>query len=161
MPLMPSTADDFEVRHYTLGHCHEMAAALHREFGWRILVVTDDFREPYRVHATDPALSIPRVSHVLAVDGEGMAWDICGARPEAEVVDEIKAKLGLRESSVLECSTERALWHYVGTHGGVDRPLLPYAMPEVEAALEVALRVLTDVPGFPFHLRTHGGPLCR
>jgi hypothetical protein len=67
-----SLATDDDVMAYTSGDSHTLAVALHRRFGWNLMVVTDS-RDPFWVDPSDPANTIPAVVHVYALDGNGDA----------------------------------------------------------------------------------------
>lgn len=151
LPAARSTADEAEVELYAMGSCHAFAVALHRRLGFGFLVVTDP-GSPYWEDEADADNFVPSVTHVLAVDADGTAWDVLGARP----ADAAEAECRARHCDV-QCSdtdafpAEEGLSTYVdGMVGdGADRPLHALSDADVDEAWECAVRVLSGVPGFP------------
>jgi hypothetical protein len=152
--LQASTADEADIQLYTEGSCHALAVALHRNLGFGFLVVTDP-DNPYWEDEADGDNAIPSVTHVLAVDADGNAWDVLGVRPAAAVREEILDRHpDVRSIDSDEFQAERGLSTYVDGMGDgecgdeVDRPLHAISDADVAEAWECALRVLADVPGF-------------
>ena len=149
MTLQHSTATGEDIQFYCHGMCHVFAVALHRRFGWSLLVVLNA-EEHYWDDPLDADNFISSVEHVYAVDEALKAWDVLGVRPLSEVKDE----LGLDENAYDsdEVGSEEGLNHYVGCWANdgssIDRPLVEYSDEDVVAADVVVLRVLNEVTGF-------------
>lgn len=148
--LNPSTAGQAETFAYTEGRCHAFALALARRLGWGLLVVTDPLN-PHWEDEADADNAIPSVTHVYALDGDGMAWDVLGSRPVAAVEAELRelfpAVAGYDEDVLSDPSGLDA--YVAASADDFDRPLEALADGEVDAAWLCAERVLADVPGFP------------
>lgn len=145
----PSLASEEDVRVYTSGDSHALAVALHRRFGWSLVVVTDS-RDPVWVDPEDPANSIPSVVHVYALDGNGDAWDIRGKRPRMAIRDEMYEFFNVQDFEEEECADEEDLSFYVGvwsdTGDPVVRPLPSYTDDDLFAAESVIVRIYPNVP---------------
>lgn len=148
---MRSSASESEIAEYSEGLCHAFAIALHREFGWSLLVVTDD-NETWWQCEDDPDNFIPAVVHVYAVDHAGMAWDILGCRPEDSVSSEVSDRFGVMETSQDDCRGVGEMVVYVdglSESDGIERPLCEYSQGDLSRAIAVARGVLSGIPGFP------------
>jgi hypothetical protein len=156
MPLQRSSATEAEIEQYRQGECHVFAVALHRAFGWAILVVLDE-GEIYWQDPNDADNYIPSVVHAYAVDPAGTAWDIAGARPESEVAHETARWVHIQRYGSDECDSEGEIKVYVGSWSdeesaapeSIDRPLADYGERDVAEAAAVADRVLSALPGYP------------
>ena len=147
----PSSADPADVELYMQGSCHAFALALHRTHGMRLLVATD-LDERYWEDEADADNYIPSVVHVMAVDGEGVAWDVTGSRPVASVPSYLAERHpDVRSLDVEEACGEFGLSTYVDGMGGddADRPLHSLSETDLEEARDCADRVLSGVPGYP------------
>jgi hypothetical protein len=164
--VSPSAADESDIELYTQGSCHAFAIALHRRLGFGFLVVLDP-DNPYWEDPSDADNAIASVTHVYALDAEGVAWDVLGSRPASTVKGEIMD----RHPDVLGYDTDE----FGGEHGlstyvdgmadphadmgdgeeeedrdapEVDRPLHRLSPSDVDEAWDCALRVLDGLPGF-------------
>lgn len=151
LPATRSSADEGEIELYARGSCHAFAVALHRRLGFGFLVVTDP-GSPYWEDEADADNFVPSVTHVLAVDAEGTAWDVLGARP----ADAAEAECRARHWDVVDSDSdafpgEEGLSTYVDGMGedDVDRPLHALSDADVDEAWDCARRVLAGLPGFP------------
>lgn len=137
-------ASDAEIDDFTTGSCHVLALAIHELTSWKVLVILDD-GEPHWTDPDDEDNYIASVCHVFCIDDEGMAWDIRGRRPLAEVREEMVNWLHIQSYSedTLESAAE-LIEIYVDDKGDleVDRPLAPYTDNELEDAKVVAQRLL-------------------
>lgn len=147
--LAPSLATEEDIRAYTSGDSHLLAVALHRRFGWSLLVVTDS-RDPVWVDPMNDESVIPSVVHVYAVDGSGDAWDIRGKRPLVAVRDEMYELFNVQDFEETECCDEADLSFYVGewsdTGDPIVRPLASYTDDDLAVAETVIIRVYPNVP---------------
>ncbi|MBY3155226.1 hypothetical protein HFO56_23165 [Rhizobium laguerreae] len=145
----PSLATDDDVRAYTSGDSHALAVALHRRFGWKLLVVTDS-RDPFWVDPDNPENTIPSVVHVYALDSNNDAWDIRGKRPRVGIRDDMYELFNVQDFAEDECGDEGELCFYVGvwsdTGEPVVRPLPDYSEDDLVAAETVIVRVYPNVP---------------
>jgi hypothetical protein len=145
----PSLATDDDVRAYTSGDSHTLAVALHRRFGWKLMVITDS-RDPFWVDPGDPSNTIPAVVHVYALDGNGDAWDIRGKRPRVAIRDDMYELFNVQDFEEDECADEDDLSFFVGvwsdTGEPVVRPLPAYTEEDLVAAETVIVRVYPNVP---------------
>lgn len=140
---------------YLVGDCHILAVALHRQMGWQMAVVLNEdawFWEDPR----DPDNGIPEVVHVYAIDPQGRAWDIRGARPEDTLVADCADHFLMDASglSVDWVKGEIDLEPYVGEGvdedgQGFDRPLAAYTDQDVARALDDARAHLAAHPHWP------------
>ena len=152
--FLPGTASEGQIAEYSEGFCHVFAIALHKEFGWSMLVVTDD-NEVWWEDEDDPDNFIPAVNHVYAVDANGLAWDIAGCRQEGDVAAEVAERFGVMETSQDECRGLGEMVMYVdglSDDDDIERPLFSYSQADVDRALAVAKQVLSCLPGFPSDL---------
>lgn len=145
----PSLASEDEIKAYTSGDSHAFAVALHRRFGWRIMVVTDS-RDPYWRNPVNPDDEIPCVVHVYALDGNGDAWDVRGKRKRSSVTDELYEYFQVLDFQVEVLDDEDDLSFYVGVWSDsgdpIERPLPYYSEQSIEAAEAVIVRAFPNVP---------------
>lgn len=139
-----SDTSETEIDDYTTGCCHVLAIAIHELTGWEMLVILDD-GEPHWIDPDDDANYIASACHVFCVDDEGMAWDIRGRRPLAEVKDEMENWLHIQSYSedTLKSAAE-LIEIYVDDECDleVDRPLASYSASKLEDAKVIAQRLL-------------------
>lgn len=153
VPPKPSQATPDEIELYTAGACHHLAVALHRHLGWGLAVVRQE-NEVYWQDEDDADNFILAVLHVYAIDPEGNAWDVRGARPEAEIQGDCWHHFGELELSTDDCRSEGELQTYVGcdedeeTGETIDRPLDSYTDTDVAQAWALAQRIFAGMPGF-------------
>ena len=147
--LTPSLAADDDIRAYTAGDSHTLAVALHRRFGWRMMVVTDA-RDPFWKEPGNGDGDIPSVVHVYAVDGNGDAWDIRGKRPVTAARDDCYSYFNVQDFYFDDCDDEDDLSYYVGVWSDngepVERPLPYYSEQDIADAEAVIVRVFPNVP---------------
>lgn len=145
----PSLATEDDVRAYTSGDSHALAVALHRRFGWHLLVVTDS-RDPVWIDPANAENVIPSVVHVYAVDSNGDAWDIRGKRPRVGIRDDMYEFFNVQDFEEDECLDEEDLSFYVGvwsdTGDPVVRPLPNYSDDDLVVAESVIVRIYPNVP---------------
>jgi hypothetical protein len=151
--LRVSLAGDDDVDLYTQGHCHHLALALHRQFGWRILLAIDH-GEAFWEDPHDADNTLPAVLHVWAVDWSGQAWDIRGVRPQESVRAETEECWDPLELGFDECRSEAELRPYIGCWAEpgeepIDRPLHEASDDDVARAWASAQRSLSHLPGWP------------
>lgn len=138
--LLASPTKDEESQ-FLYGECHVLAVALHRKYGWPLLVV-ECYDEPYWEDPEDPDNTLPSIFHVYALDEtSGLAWDIRGARPENEVIQDVAQVF---DTDALSLSTdtlysEEELKNLVGYWADdgdepIDRPLSAYDDNDVREA---------------------------
>jgi len=150
--MMPSR-DGIPIRQeslYSSGLCHVFAIALHRRFGWPFLVVLDR-EERFWEDPDDPDNWLPAVVHVYAVDPEGQAWDVLGARPAQEAQADARSRWRIGEYDSEEIGTETGLMAYVEDEAAgdeVERPLAAFGEADVKEAMAEAEAMLSGVPGF-------------
>lgn len=142
-----------QISRYSTGECHVFALAMHRRFGWPILVVTNP-NEPYWVDPVDDDNSIPSVLHVYALDDAGRAWDIRGWRMFVEVEGEIHKWLCPSAYDSFTLHSEDELRVYVGAWGEtagevVERPLFSYSDQDLAEADQDLLATIATDPSFP------------
>jgi hypothetical protein len=147
----PSLATEDDVTAYSTADSHLLAVALHRHFGWHILVVTDSI-EPFWVDAEEPENNIPAVVHVFAVDDKGDLWDVLGRRPRTEMHNDLYERYNTLDFGTDHCDGEEDLAAYVGYWADrgepISRPLSPYGDDGVAAAGEVIARIFPGLPSF-------------
>lgn len=145
----PSLATEDDVNAYTSGDSHTLAVALHRRFGWNLLVVTDS-RDPVWIDPDNAGNVIPSVVHVYAVDSNGDAWDIRGKRPRSGIRDDMYEIFNVQDFEEDVCTDEDDLSFYVGvwsdTGDPVVRPLSSYTDDDLVAAETVIVRIYPNVP---------------
>lgn len=155
MALSPSTASPHQISKYSQGECHVFAVALHRLFGWQLEVIID-LEEVHWENPGNPDHVINAVVHVVAVDAQGIAWDIHGMRPLDELREELEqsAHLTIGEYGSTEVYDEADLQDWVGTGEitdddgnviDVDRPLSAYVEDDVIEAMAIARSVLAEL----------------
>ena len=136
---------------YCEGRCHELAVALHRLFGWELLLVTDP-NDPYWQDPEDDDNFIPSVVHVYAVDPAGNAWDAFGVRPADHARSDCEERFVIKGVDTDWLRHEDELQTYVGEWGDpdiIDRPLFAYTDLDIDRAWADAQRFLAHVPGWP------------
>lgn len=142
-----ATEDDIKV--YTSCDSHTLAVALHRRFGWKMLVVTDA-RDPFWTDPVDDDNVIPAVVHVYALDESGDAWDVRGKRSRTSVRDDMYELFNVQDFEENECADEDALAFYVGewseTGEPVVRPLSSYSEQDILEAESVIVRIFPNMP---------------
>jgi hypothetical protein len=146
---VPSQADEDDIRAYTSGDSHTLAVALHRRFGWRMLVVTDA-RDPYWRDPVNPEDEIPCVVHVYALDERGDAWDIRGKRHRESVRDDCYEFFNVLDFNEEICDDEDDLAFYVGVWSDdgtpIERPLPYYSEQDLAVAEAVIVRTFPNIP---------------
>ena len=150
MPIkIPSMATEADISAYTSGYSHALAVALHRRFGWKMLVVTDA-RDPYWVDPEVAENSIPVVVHVYALDGNGDAWDIRGKRTQADVKDDCYEFFNVQDFETEVCADEDDLAFYVGTWSDagdpIERPLPYYSEGDIVEAEAILVKAFPNMP---------------
>lgn len=148
-----SCATEEDIRAYTAGESHVLAVALHRAFGWSMLVVTDA-PDPFWVDPGNGENQVPSVVHVYAVDDTtGDLWDIRGRRPRANYRSEMYSVFDVQDFDEDHCADEAELRTYVGFWGDggdpVERPLAAYGDDDVKAAEDLIARVFPSLPYVP------------
>lgn len=124
-----STADELME-----GSCHHLAVALHRAFGFQLMLLTDSSSDV--MYGNTPA-----IHHVLAVTPDGLAIDALGGHPASDVATQWEfdesgdgSNVGSRKAVYLEHEAE--LSDYVSD--GWCRPLTLYTEQQIEHAMVFA-----------------------
>jgi hypothetical protein len=147
-----SCATDDDIRAYTSGESHVLAVALHRAFGWGMLVITDA-PDPYWVDPGNGENQIGAAVHVYAIDDAGDLWDIRGRRPKSGYPSEMYVLFNVQDFEEDLCADEAELKTYVGfwSEGTdpVERPLSSYGDDDIKAAEDIITRVFPTLPYVP------------
>ena len=151
--LFVSQASDDDIEQYTSGECHVFAVVLHRMLGWQMLACLD-YGETYWADPSDPDNFISSVNHIFAIDPEGNAWDVMGARKYEDIRAEVESWCSISDYVSEELCSELDLAMYVGEWGEdesgdpIDRPLHAFTEADVQEATEKALRIFSGHPVF-------------
>lgn len=118
--------------YYQKGGCHELAVALHRQFGLEIKVIQT---ETY--------------FHVVAVDSNNMAWDSSGITPLDEMAEVIQRKNSNANMTILNILDEKELLSEFIGRGRADtedKILSDYTENEIERAKAISDLIFKDHP---------------
>ncbi|AQT06286.1 hypothetical protein [Acetobacter persici] len=151
MSLRESLASRDEIEDYSSGGCHILAIALHRRYGWPLLAV-ESTEERYWEDPEDDDNYLPSILHVYAIDPDGFAWDIRGARPDTDALQDAADFFGENPADWSTDLIAREEWiqHLVGywSEEGeepIDRPLETYSDDDIQRADEVISRALAPI----------------
>jgi hypothetical protein len=145
-----SCATEADVELYTTGCCHVLALAMHREFGWPMVIVSDN-HEVYWQDPNDEDAQIPSVAHVYALAPDGKAWDVFGSRDLDDVRDEVEERWHVQSYGLTILGDESELLEFVGEWGEdsegdvIDRPLPEYSDLDIAEAVEDIRRLFPQL----------------
>lgn len=150
--LLSSNANEAQREEFSQGSCHILAVALHRHLDWPIVIALD-YDEPFWQSDTDPDDFIPAVIHAYALDEDGLAWDILGARHEDSVSKQLNDLFDIGQLEIDILHREEALSMYVGYWGDdddhlIERPLWDYDDQDIDRAWQLACDIFGHLPRF-------------
>lgn len=139
-----ASADDIET--YSEGLCHAFALAIAERTGWPIRIVVDH-GNPWWQDPADPDNAIPSVVHCLALDPDGLLWDVRGSRSESELRDEMEAWCSIAEYDEVDIEHPTEIAVYVGCWGvkePIERPLVELSLRDMGEARLAVERILGE-----------------
>lgn len=123
------------------GSCHFLAVALHREFGYKIVLLADQSEKSMYG-------DLPAIHHAISVDKEGFAIDAIGRHPLEDITHQWAEENGNHENSksiIITLETEEDILKYAGS--GWNKPLTEYSDSDILDALNYARTHLINTSG--------------